>query len=132
MVLSIILLYCDQRWDIVEKFRLIIPRDRKVASWCLYDVGNSAFATTIMAAVLPVYFREIAAPFLKGSLPTAFWGYTSASALLCCAVAAPFLGAIGDMVRKKKMMLTIFTLLGVLASAGLFLWITAIGNLPSY
>lgn len=104
----------------MEKFRLIIPRDRKVASWCLYDVGNSAFATTIMAAVLPVYFREIAAPFLKGSLPTAFWGYTSASALLCCAVAAPFLGAIGDMVRKKKMMLTIFTLLGVLASAGLF------------
>lgn len=99
---------------------LHILKDRRVLSWCLYDVGNSAFATTIMAAILPVYFKEIATPFLSGNLPTIYWGYTSAIALLCSALAAPFLGALGDIGQMKKKMLLFFTLLGILASCALF------------
>ena len=45
--------------------------DRKILSWCAYDVGNSGFATTIMAAVYPVYYREVAAAGLPPNLPTA-------------------------------------------------------------
>ena len=30
--------------------------------WCLYDWANSAFATTILAAILPVYFAESIVP----------------------------------------------------------------------
>ena len=36
-------------------------KEKQVKAWCLYDAGNSAFATTIMAALLPVSFREVAA-----------------------------------------------------------------------
>jgi UMF1 family MFS transporter len=104
----------------VKKLRRILPKDKKTTSWCLYDVGNSAFATTIMATILPVYFKEIATPFLKGNLSTVYWGYASALALLCSAIVAPLLGAIGDISQKKKKMLGLFTLLGIISTAALF------------
>lgn len=40
---------------------------KMVNAWCLYGWANSAFATTIMAAMLPTYFSNVAA----ASLPKA-------------------------------------------------------------
>ncbi|NMD30182.1 MAG: MFS transporter, partial [Chloroflexi bacterium] len=34
---------------------------RAIRAWTMYDWANSAFATTIMAAVLPVYYSSVAA-----------------------------------------------------------------------
>jgi UMF1 family MFS transporter len=31
---------------------------RKVLSWALYDWGNSAFATTVMAGFFPLFFKQ--------------------------------------------------------------------------
>jgi len=33
---------------------------RRIRAWTLYDWANSAFATTILAAVLPVYYSQVA------------------------------------------------------------------------
>jgi UMF1 family MFS transporter len=33
---------------------------RIINAWCMYDWANSAFATTIMAAVLPTFYSEVA------------------------------------------------------------------------
>jgi len=33
---------------------------RRVWAWTMYDWANSAFATTILAAVLPIYFSQVA------------------------------------------------------------------------
>lgn len=93
--------------------------DMVVTSWCLYDVGNSAFATTIMAAILPVYFREVVATGLTGTLPTAYWGYASAIALLLSAVLAPFIGTVADIRQSKKRILVTFTMIGSIATSGL-------------
>lgn len=90
--------------------------DRKVLSWCSYDVGNSAFATTIMAAVYPVYFKEVAALGLAPNISTAYWAYASAVSLLLSAFFAPILGAAADIKGSKKRMLFLFTLVGVLSS----------------
>jgi UMF1 family MFS transporter len=103
-----------------DPFVLSVLKRRSILSWCLYDVGNSAFATTIMAAVLPVYYREVAAASLPGTLPTVSWGYASAGALLIGAAIAPILGAVADIRASKKRFLALFTFLGVLASAGLW------------
>ena len=47
---------------------------RRIRAWTLYDWANSAFATTILAAVLPVYYRQVAGSTLPGpSVATAFW-----------------------------------------------------------
>lgn len=34
---------------------------RTVNAWCMYDGANSAFATIIMAAVLPIFYSTVAA-----------------------------------------------------------------------
>ncbi|MEW6382110.1 MAG: MFS transporter [bacterium] len=85
-------------------------------SWCLYDWANSAFATTIMAAVLPVYYSTVAAATLPGNRASSYWGYTNTVAMLIIAFLSPILGAMGDATGKRKSYLFRFALLGVLAT----------------
>jgi UMF1 family MFS transporter len=93
---------------------------RELRSWALYDWANSAFATTIMGAVLPVYFANVAAGHMQENMATAYWGYTSAIGLAIIAIASPVLGAIGDYMGAKKRFLAGFMFLGVVASACLY------------
>lgn len=102
-----------------------------VLAWCLYDVGNSAFATTIMAVIYPVFFQSVAASGLAPSQATAFWGYASSMGLLLGATMAPFLGTWADMRAIRKKLLILFTALGAGASAAMALigkgnWIAAL------
>ena len=92
---------------------------RAVNSWCLYDVGNSAFATVILAAVFPVYFNGMASSLPEG-LPAAYLGYSSAGAMLTAALFAPLLGSIADVSGKRKHFLAFFTLIGVLSTGLLY------------
>jgi MFS transporter, UMF1 family len=93
---------------------------RAIAAWTMYDWGNSAFATTIMAAVLPVYYSTVAAAHLAPNLATAYWGYTSSISALLAAIISPILGAVADFRGSKKRFLTIFMLIGVTATALLY------------
>ncbi len=93
---------------------------RELRSWALYDWANSAFATTIMGAVLPIYYARVAAGGLPGNVATAYWGNTTAIAMTIIAVASPVLGATADYMGAKKRFLTAFMLLGVLATACLY------------
>jgi UMF1 family MFS transporter len=91
-------------------------------SWCLYDWANSAFATTIMAAVLPVYYGTVAGATLSANRASSYWGYTNTVAMLIIASLSPILGAMGDAAGKRKSYLFRFALLGVL-STGLLICI---------
>jgi len=93
---------------------------KAIRAWTLYDWGNSAFATTIMAAVLPVYYSTVAAAGLPKNIATAYWGYTTAFAALLAAVISPILGAVADFRGSKKKFLTIFMMIGVTATALLY------------
>ncbi len=91
---------------------------RRTRAWILYDWANSAFATTVMAAVFPPFFRSIAeADGLSASAATSHWGLITGGALLLVAVASPLLGAVADAAGLKKRLLAAFWLLGVLATA---------------
>lgn len=96
---------------------------RPVLAWALYDWANSAFATTVMAGFFPVYYSLI-----SGDLSTEdaqFWFNLSlALASLAVALAAPALGAVADRGGTRKRFLCLFTLLGVLMTAGLA-WVYA-------
>ncbi|MFD1361365.1 MFS transporter [Lentibacillus salinarum] len=90
---------------------------RKTAfSWMMYDFGNSAFATTIMAAVLPVFYYDVAAVGLDESLAESYWGYSQSIAVLIVAILAPILGAISDFSAAKKKFLRFFAYMGMIAS----------------
>lgn len=110
---------------------------RAERAWCLYDWANSAFATVILSAVLPVYFSVISPAGgiqLAGrTVPaTAVWGYTVAASMLLVAMVAPGLGNLADRRAIKKPLLIICASIGSIATALLFLagsgdWLLAAG-----
>ncbi|HEY9077228.1 MAG TPA: MFS transporter [Anaerolineaceae bacterium] len=89
-------------------------------AWVMYDWANSAFATTIMAAVLPTYYASVAASNLPENIRTAYWGYTTSISLLLAAIISPILGAIADFRGTKKRFFSIFVILGVTGTALLY------------
>lgn len=93
---------------------------KAIWAWTMYDWGNSAFATTIMAAVLPVYYTGVAAAGLAPNVATAYWGYTSSIGALIAAIISPILGAMADFKGSKKKYLAIFMAIGVTATALMF------------
>jgi len=93
---------------------------RATRAWCFYDWANSAFATTVMAALFPPFFRELAIAAGRGEAEaTALWGYVTAGALLLIAITAPVLGAVADAIGWPKRFLAFLAGLGILAT-GLF------------
>ena len=95
--------------------------DRKsVNSWVMYDWANSAFATTIIAAVLPTYYGIVAASNLPPNLASSYWAYSTTIAMLLLVFLAPILGAIADYKRSKLKFLAAFALLGIIFTAMLY------------
>jgi UMF1 family MFS transporter len=86
-------------------------------AWYLYDWANSAFATTVMAAVLPPYFARVAADNLPSHVATAYWGYATSAFLLLAAVISPLIGAHTDQTRSPRRTMAIAIALGCLATA---------------
>ncbi|MDT8305153.1 MAG: MFS transporter, partial [Anaerolineae bacterium] len=90
---------------------------RRIRAWVLYDWANSAFATTILAAVLPVYYSQVAGATLPSpARATAYWSVGVSLALLLTAILSPILGTISDIKRGKKPFLAIFMGIGVLGT----------------
>jgi UMF1 family MFS transporter len=104
---------------------------RRIWAWTMYDWANSAFATTIMAAVLPIYFSQVAGATLpSAATATAYWSTGLSISLIIIAVLSPILGTIADVMRGKKRFLAIFAGIGILGTALLVLvstgdWILA-------
>ena len=104
------------RADRLAAFGLGRPELR---AWALYDWANSAFFTTVVAAVFPVYFSSVAAVNVPPSVATARYAGMTTVALVLIAVAAPLLGAWADMAALRKRLLAVFMGAGVCATAGL-------------
>jgi UMF1 family MFS transporter len=97
-----------------------VPDDeyrRRIRAWTLYDWANSAFATTILAAVLPVYYSQVAGSTLGSpAQATAYWTTTLSISLVIVAVLAPILGTISDIKRGKKRFLAVFIGVGTIGT----------------
>jgi len=85
-------------------------------AWILYDWANSAFATTMIAAVMPIFFSDVAASSLPKTTATAYWGYTESASLILLVLLSPILGSIADRAGRKKQFLRVFTYIGIAAS----------------
>jgi len=92
-------------------------RRRIILSWCMYDWANSAFAATIMAAVLPFFYSSVAGATLSKTTASSYWGYTNTIAMLIVAFFAPILGALADHMGMKKKFLAGFAALGIASTA---------------
>jgi UMF1 family MFS transporter len=94
---------------------------KAVRSWIMYDWANSAFVTTMVAAVLPIFYADVAAKGLPDYLKTSYWGYTQTIGMVLVALLAPLLGAIADVSGYKIRFLRILAYLGIAASAAFVL-----------
>lgn len=92
---------------------------KAVRGWLMYDWANSAFATTILAAVMPVYYVSVAGIHLSEETAAYYWGFTQSIATLSVALLSPVMGAIADYTGSKMKFLTFFAIIGALASAAM-------------
>jgi UMF1 family MFS transporter len=103
--------------SILERLGLHRPELR---AWALYDWANSAFWTTIVAAVFPIYFTRVAAAELAPSVATARFAAATTVAMVVIAVLSPVLGAMADYAGLKMKFLAAFVGIGVLATASMY------------
>lgn len=95
----------------------------ELRAWAMYDWANSAFQTTIVAAVFPIYFSKVLASNLSEADATSSYAWATAFAIFIVAMVAPVLGAIADYAAMKKRMLAVFVGIGV-ASCLVMYWLT--------
>ena len=97
-------------------------RRRAIHGWCMYDWANSSFATSVGAAILPVYFvtlfRDAFGPetsifgfTLTGS---STWSIGVAMSTAIVALSSPVLGVIADRTQIKKVLLWTYTATGAI------------------
>ena len=95
------------------------PQRRALWAWALYDFGNSAFATTVMAGFFPVFFSQYWSAGVPAQDTTLRLGVANSLASLVVALLAPMLGAIADRSPVTKKLLLGFATLGVITTAAL-------------
>ena len=93
----------------------------ELRAWAWYDWANSAFITTVVAAVFPIYYAKVAADGLGDATATFRYGIATTIALTAIAVLSPILGALADITGGKKRLLAAFAGVGIAATAGLAL-----------
>ncbi|MBA31741.1 MAG: hypothetical protein CL748_04360 [Chloroflexi bacterium] len=97
-------------------------KQKIIKAWCMYDWANSAFATSGVAAIFPIYFVAVfqdafgdEASFLGMTFtPTSTWSFGIAISTALVAFASPILGVLADRIPIKKTLLLIYTFIGSL------------------
>ena len=93
---------------------------KSIYSWALYDWANSAFATTVMAGLFPIFLGNFWGKSLDASTSTLYLGWANSIASIVIVLLAPVLGAIADRGTYKKRFLIFFAFLGILMTLGLY------------
>jgi UMF1 family MFS transporter len=88
----------------------------ELRAWAMYDWANSAFQSTVITAVFPAFFSSYAADGLSSAEATARFAWATTIAVTITAIIGPVLGAIADYRALKKRMLTVFMVIGVIAT----------------
>ena len=95
---------------------------RDLRAWAMYDWANSAFQTTIIAAVFPIYYQKVAAAGQPEAAAMSRFAWATTLAILIVAIIAPLLGAVADYTAVKKRLLAVFLAIGATATAAMY-WI---------
>jgi UMF1 family MFS transporter len=95
---------------------------RAVFAWSLYDWANSVFATTVMVAFFPAFFKSYWCQGVSATLSTERIGLGNTLAGVVIAMLSLLLGAFADTGRDKKKLLGFFMVCGVCSTAA-FYWV---------
>ena len=93
---------------------------KRILAWSIYDFGNSAFATTVIAGFFPIFFKEYWSVGVDVTESTFKLGLANSISGLIVVLLAPVLGAIADRGGAKKKFLATFAALGCAMTISLF------------
>jgi UMF1 family MFS transporter len=93
---------------------------RDLRAWAMYDWANSAFQTTIIAAIFPIFFQKVAAADLPAPVATSRFAWATTWSILIVAVVTPLLGALADYAAIKKKLLGVFLAIGAAATGAMY------------
>jgi len=96
------------------------PTMKETISWAFYDWANTGYAMVVLALIFPRLYKNSYGAHLSDGEQTYWFGKTVAVASLIVAVAAPFLGSIGELGGLRKRLLLGFCVTGVIATAGCY------------
>lgn len=103
--------------------------------WYLYDFANSAFYTTVITVFLGPYLTAVAKTASTDGFITilgikayyaSYFTYIVAISVLAQVLLMPFIGALADMIERKKALLGILAYIGAIAT--MFMYFIADGN----
>ena len=83
--------------------------NKEIKSWIFYDFGNSAYATTVIAAFFPLFYASYWSNGLESLQATQYLAFALTIINLVILISAPFIGAITDYKRLTKILFVIFT-----------------------
>ena len=95
---------------------------RAIRGWCMYDWANSAFATSGLVAIFPVYFVFLFRESLGSSVSvlgitftgSSVWGLAVAVSTAIVVISSPVLGVLSDRIPIKRLLLWTYTGVGSL------------------
>src|SRR5262245_29634217 len=94
---------------------------RELRAWAMYDWANSAFMTTIVGSVFPIYYAQVAAATLDPQTAAFRFGIATTIALGLVTILSPILGTIADFAPVKKKFLALSILIGAGGTGAMFL-----------
>lgn len=92
----------------------------ELRAWAMYDWANSAFVTTIMTAVFPIYYANVAGKGLSLDVAESRFTLSTTLGLAFIALLSPLLGVIADFLPIKKRLIGGFLAIGVTSVALMF------------
>ena len=92
----------------------------ELRAWAMYDWAASAVQTTIMVAVFPIYFIRVAGAGVAPEVANQHLATANAISVAIVALLSPVLGAIADYSGRKKQLLAVFLVIGVISTGGMF------------
>ena len=106
-----------ERKGLLERLALHRPELR---AWAMYDWAISGVQTTVMVAVFPIFYIQVAGAGAGATRASQWWALANGLSIAIVAVLSPILGTIADFAGAKKKLLALTTGVGVLACASMY------------
>ena len=93
---------------------------KEVKAWISYDLGNSAFATPVVAAFFPIFYNQFWASNIDSVLSAEYLSWTLVISNVALLFTAPLIGAVTDISKTTKKLFISMVLISIICVGLLF------------
>ena len=97
-----------------------IKFSKKIKAWISYDLGSSAFATTVLAAFFPIFYNQYWSSNIESVLSAQYLSWTLVISNLTLLFTAPLIGAITDISRSTKKLFVSMVMISIIGTGFLY------------